>query len=69
MNKIDKQAHKHATKIEWDTYEAFTYAYALLTECNMHTEAEALRVAHVAKLEEDEKFLASFNERPEYNND
>lgn len=46
MNEIEKQASEHATKIEWDTEAAFEYAYALLTECNMHTEAEALKVAH-----------------------
>lgn len=46
MTTIDKQASKHATRIGWDTEAAFEYAYALLTECNCHTEAAALKDAH-----------------------
>ena len=45
MNTTEKQAAEHATKIEWNCDEAFAYSYALLTECNMHTEAAALKEA------------------------
>jgi len=66
MNTNQQQAAAHATKIEWDTYEAFDYAFSLLTECNMHTEAAALKAAY-EKMMEDADF--SNDERPDYNND
>ncbi len=45
MNEIEKKASEHATKIQWNCDKAFEYAYALLTECNMHAEAAALKEA------------------------
>ena len=59
MTNNQKQAAKHATKIQWDTDAAFEYAYALLEECNMHTEAAALKEAHDKKMAEYEEMMAS----------
>lgn len=50
MSKIENQAQKHATRIEWDTDKAMEYAVALLTEVNLHTEAAALIAAHEKKM-------------------
>jgi hypothetical protein len=52
MNTNEQQAHEHAARIEWDTDKAFEYTYALLTECNMHTEAAALKAAYDATMED-----------------
>jgi hypothetical protein len=60
MNKTKRNAEAHATRIEWDTDEAHAYAVALLTACNMHTEAAALVAAHQAIEAETAEFLAQF---------
>lgn len=54
MTTIEKQAAKHATAIKWDTQSAYEYSHALLTECNCHTEAAALKAAHDKMLAEQE---------------
>lgn len=59
MTKIQKQATAHATRIEWDCDKALEYAIALLTACNMHTEAAALEKAAKEKAEQDAKALES----------
>lgn len=48
MNNNQKLAAEIAKNITWDANDAFEIAYALLTECNLHSEAEALK----AKFEE-----------------
>lgn len=53
MNPVQKAAYEHARKIEWDVDTAFEYAYALLVECNLRKEAEALKTANL-KVEQKE---------------
>jgi hypothetical protein len=43
MNNNQKLAQEIAKNITWSCDDAFEIAYALLTECNMHSEAEALK--------------------------
>jgi hypothetical protein len=45
LNSIQQAAYDHAKQIEWEPAIALEYAYALLTECNLHSEAKALRQA------------------------
>ncbi len=56
MNKNEKLANEIAKNIEWSCDDAFEIAYALLTECNMHSEAEALKskFEEMAEIEEEE---------------
>lgn len=46
MTKNQRLAAEIANQIQWDTEEAFEIAYALLTECNLHPEAEALKAKY-----------------------
>ena len=55
MNNNQKLANEIAKNIEWSVEDAFEIAYNLLTECNMHSEAEALKVKFDEMMQETEE--------------
>jgi hypothetical protein len=63
MNTTQKQAAAHAARIEWDTDKAFAYCVALLTECNLHSEAKALQQAFALKAEIEREMWAKLQEQ------
>ncbi len=55
MTTNEKTAQEIAKNIQWSVEDAFEIAYALLTECNMHSEAEALKAKFDEMMNETEE--------------
>ena len=62
QTKIQKQAEQIAQRMEWDCDKAMEFALALLTECNMHTEAKALETAYEQKQKDDAEMWAKLEQ-------